>query len=587
MEKRLILALILSFLVVYIYSQIFGTKSPPLKERPEEKEVPLRVQEPLKPALLLAEQGGEQGEEVEVETNLLKVLFTAGGARIKSWRLKEYEEKKKDWGKELRKLEGELAKPETGKGRRKQLEREREKAEEIIELEGRLKRAREEGDEKRAEALENELKVEKGVELVSPEAAKSGIYPLGLWDKEGKELGGIYKHKKEGKRIEFTSRKGNLRIKKTFTFYDDIYKADLLVRIENLSSEGVDQSYLLKWGPGIGREEKAKGGFLGGCASRGSVAPGGEPVSYLKKAGEDKPKAIREKVNKIGRGTRVSHRGEVFWTALGSKYFTYALLPREEARAVVVEKDLEGRTSVGIKMPAAISPGGVTEQRFFLYGGPKKEEDLKEAGLEEVIGFGFFKPIAKILLRLLKFFYKIGKDYGLAIILLSISVKLILTPLTYTSFKSMRAMQRLQPEMNALKEKYKDNPQKMNKEVMKLYREKGVNPLGGCLPLFLQFPIFIALYRVLWNTIELRGTAVPWLWIDDLTSPAIHLVIVMGLTMFLQQKMSTPDPRQGKAMMMMPILFTFIFLSFPAGLVLYWLMYNILSIGEQYFIHRR
>ncbi len=254
----------------------------------------------------------------------------------------------------------------------------------------------------------------------------------------------------------------------------------------------------------------------------------------------------------------------------------------------MVEKDSRGRINVGIEVSSpGLSPGAKSEQRFFLYGGPKKEEELRESGLEEVIGFGFFKPIAKFLLRLLKFFYRMTKDYGLAIILLSASVKLALTPLTYTSFKSMKAMQQLQPEITALRQKYKDSPQKMNREVMKLYRERGANPLGGCLPMLLQFPIFIALYRVLWNTIELRGTAVPWLGITDLTSPAIHLVLVMGVTMFLQQKLSTPDPRQKGMMMMMPILFTFIFLSFPAGLVLYWLMYNILSIIEQRLVHRR
>ena len=152
----------------------------------------------------------------------------------------------------------------------------------------------------------------------------------------------------------------------------------------------------------------------------------------------------------------------------------------------------------------------------------------------------------------------------------------------------MGAMQKIQPQMADLKEKYKDNPQKMNKEVMKLYKERKVNPLGGCLPLFLQFPIFIALYRVLWDTIELRQAN--FLWLKDLSTydPSYILPIIMGATMFIQQKFSpTGSPQQKGMMLFMPIFFTFIFLSFPAGLVLYWLVYNILSIGEQYFIHRR
>ena len=582
MEKRLILALILCFLVLMLFRPKGPARDFQIREETEGKEVPVQSEQPGPPFPSAA----EQGEEVELETDLLRVIFSARGARVKSWRLKEYEEEpKKDWAKALEDLGSRLARANS-ETEREMLERERPRIEEIVRLEERLEKAREEGTGEEIEALENRLTIEKGVEMVSPEIDHSGIYPLGLWGKEGEELGGIYEHRKEGMRVEFTSRKENLRIRKVFTFYDGTYKADLLVEIENLGSAETAQGYILKWGPGIGREEKAKGGF--GCAPRGAVYPGGEPVSYVRKEGKGKPKAIREKASKMEKGTRLSHRGEVFWTALGNKYFAYALLPRQEARSAVVEKDSRGRINVGIEVSSpGLSPGAKSEQRFFLYGGPKKEEELRESGLEEVIGFGFFKPIAKFLLRLLKFFYRMGKDYGLAIILLSASVKLALTPLTYTSFKSMKAMQQLQPEITALREKHKDSPQKMNREVMKLYRERGANPLGGCLPMFLQFPIFIALYRVLWNTIELRGTAVPWLGITDLTSPAIHLVLVMGVTMFLQQKLSTPDPRQKGMMMMMPILFTFIFLSFPAGLVLYWLMYNILSIIEQRLVHRR
>ena len=196
-------------------------------------------------------------------------------------------------------------------------------------------------------------------------------------------------------------------------------------------------------------------------------------------------------------------------------------------------------------------------------------------------------------------------SYGIDIILLTVIIKLLLAPLTHKSFVSMKQMQKLQPQMERLKERFKDDKEKLNKEIMELYRRNKVNPLGGCLPMALQFPVFIGLYNALLTPIELRHA--PFLWIKDLSRPDWEslpftlagwpsflpsgipvLTILMGASMFLQQWMtpSAGDPNQKKMMMLMPLMFTFMFVSFPAGLTVYWLVNNVLSIAQQYLINR-
>jgi len=210
--------------------------------------------------------------------------------------------------------------------------------------------------------------------------------------------------------------------------------------------------------------------------------------------------------------------------------------------------------------------------------------------LDKSINLGWFGIIAKPLLIILKFFYSFTRNYGVAIILLTFLIKIIFHPLSIKSFKSMKEMQRLQPMIKEIKEKYKNDKERMNKEVMELYKRYRVNPLGGCLPMLIQFPVFIALYNALLNSIELRHT--PFiLWIKDLSAKDPYYVtpIIMGVTMLIQQRMTphTGDPTQEKIMYIMPIVFTIMFLNFPSGLVLYWLVNNILSIGQQYFINKK
>jgi len=211
-------------------------------------------------------------------------------------------------------------------------------------------------------------------------------------------------------------------------------------------------------------------------------------------------------------------------------------------------------------------------------------------GAEGLIDFGFFTIVAKPLLWFLKLTNNITKNFGIDIIILSILIKIIFLPLTQISMKSMKEMQKVQPEMSRLKEQFKNDKARLQQETMLLYKRRKINPMSGCLPMLIQIPVFIALYNALQNSIEMRHA--PFiLWIMDLSAkdPIYITPIIMGATMVLQQKMTptAADPAQAKIFMLMPIMFTFLFLNFPSGLVLYWMVTNILSIAHQYYMNKK
>jgi YidC/Oxa1 family membrane protein insertase len=250
-----------------------------------------------------------------------------------------------------------------------------------------------------------------------------------------------------------------------------------------------------------------------------------------------------------------------------------------------------------------LQPGAEKVYRYKLYYGPKKVESLRGLGynLERSVNFGWFDIIARPTLWLLNFLYDYVKNYGIAIILVTIMFKAAFWPISQKGMKSMKNMQKLQPKMVKLKEKYKDDPTKMNQEVMNLYKTYRVNPLGGCLPMVLQIPVFFALYKVLLQSIELRHAPF-MLWITDLSAPdrlfigfdipylggIPVLTLLMGASMYFQQKLTptTADPAQAKIMQFLPVIFTFMFLNFASGLVLYWFINNLLSILQQKLINR-
>ena len=280
------------------------------------------------------------------------------------------------------------------------------------------------------------------------------------------------------------------------------------------------------------------------------------------------------------------------WLGLEDKYFLAAIVPVTEAHfSWLTEVPSVGSSRATLQFPVNLAPSGASRVAFTTFLGPKEYDTLlgQKTGLEEAIEFGWFDWMAKPFLVVLNFFDRYLGNYGIAIIVLTVIIKVLFYPLTKKSLHSMRDMQKMQPQMAALKEKHKGDKERMNKELMELYKRHKINPVGGCLPMVLQIPVFIALYEVLYVAIELRHAPF-FLWITDLSAKDPYYItpVLMGATMFLQQKMtpSAVDPAQQKIMMLMPVIFTFMFLNFPAGLVLYWLVNNVLSIGQQYFVYK-
>ncbi|MFN4148748.1 MAG: membrane protein insertase YidC [Rhodocyclaceae bacterium] len=274
------------------------------------------------------------------------------------------------------------------------------------------------------------------------------------------------------------------------------------------------------------------------------------------------------------------------WVALVQHYFVSAWIPANGPREYFTRK-LDGNLyAAGVIVP--VSGDTLTVP---LYAGPQEQDKLEKIapGLELVVDYGWLTFIAAPLFWVLQWLYKLVGNWGWAIILLTVLIKLIFFPLSAASYKSMAKMRVLTPKLMKLKEMYADDKQRMNLEMMELYKREKVNPLGGCLPILVQIPVFIALYWVLLGTVELRGA--PWLgWITDLSvkDPYYVLPIIMGISMFVQTKLNPtpPDPIQAKIMLWMPIVFTGMFLFFPAGLVLYWTVNNILSIAQQWQVNR-
>ncbi|RLC33234.1 MAG: membrane protein insertase YidC, partial [Deltaproteobacteria bacterium] len=302
--------------------------------------------------------------------------------------------------------------------------------------------------------------------------------------------------------------------------------------------------------------------------------------------------------------------GKINWIALQDRYFLGSVIPEkmDDARVRILQHEgglLESRLITEMKN---INPGQAKRFVFDIYFGPKSMKVLKgmNNGLDKAVNFGMFDILAKPCLWLMNFLYGFIPNYGIAIIILTVITKLLLWPLGNKSYRSMGEMKKIQPLMAELREKYKDDKKRMNQELMSLYKVYKINPMGGCLPMVVQIPVFFALYRMLYQAIELRHAPF-FLWINDLSAPdrLMHfdfsipfmeppygipvLTIVMGATMFLQQKLtpSPGDPAQAKMMMFMPIIFTVIFINFSSGLVLYWLINNILSIAQQHYIQKK
>ncbi len=283
------------------------------------------------------------------------------------------------------------------------------------------------------------------------------------------------------------------------------------------------------------------------------------------------------------------------WVAMVQHYFVSAWVPpRDDKNAFSLRKlsgqdvYLMGFTGKNLNIPA----GGFGEYQAQFYVGPKDQKTLSELAeyLDLTVDYGFLWMVAKPIFAAMKWIYAVVGNWGWAIILLTFVIKILLYPLSATSLRSMAKMRNLQPEMTRLKELYGDDRQKMSQELMGLYKKEKVNPAGGCFPMLLQMPVFLALYWVLLESVEIRH--MPWIfWIQDLSAkdPYFILPLVMGASMLLMQKMQPmpTDPMQAKVMQLMPIMFTFFFMIFPAGLVLYWTINNLLSMLQQWYVNNQ
>ncbi len=379
---------------------------------------------------------------------------------------------------------------------------------------------------------------------------------------------------KEKKRLVFSKTYDTVKVEKIFTFDPAGYVIGLEVKVHNLTSSPITQTPRLNWYQYV------------------------DPQKVDDYYGHDGPAISlggsieRQEVKKIA--SEIILGPNVLWGAFETKYFIASFIPENPALTnVVMTRSADNMVAVGMKGRKELIPGGQNSVfSYSLYLGPKQYDLLKTlgVGLESAIDFGWFKWLAIPALWILNFLYGFVLNYGIAIIILTTIIKIIFWPLGNLSYKSMNAMKKLQPKIEALKEKHKNDQSKIGQETMALYRENKVNPFSGCLPMLIQIPVFFGLYKALMYSIELRQSPL-FFWIQDLSAPDPYYItpVIMGATQFISQKMTPAmgDPMQQKIMLLMPVVFTFFFLNFPAGLVIYWLFNNILQIGQQYYINKK
>lgn len=382
--------------------------------------------------------------------------------------------------------------------------------------------------------------------------------------------------------LRFTGEVDGMRVVREFLFRADTYLMTEKLRLTPIGDQ----------------PRSVRLGFT--VASNASAATGGQYDS-MRVAWDLGGKFKEDSDTKDLSSTGVQDKGQISWAATMSTYFMNAVAPAD-----TLDLTLKGRLQneiyrAALERPDLVVPAGAeTEVEVSYWVGPKVRSLLQQApnNLVATIDLGMFSIIAKALLWLLQYFYDYVHNWGVAIILLTVLIKAVFWPLTAKSYASMEKMKKLQPMMTSLREKYADNKEQLNKEVMGLYKTYGVNPASGCVPILVQLPVFFGLYQALLTSIELRHasfiTYLPgtdMLWLADLSAKDPYYItpIIMGVTMFLQQKMSPPagDPMQQKIMMFLPLIFTGMFLTFPSGLVLYWLVNNVLSIAQQWLMMRK
>jgi len=548
---RAILAIVLAFFILLGYQYLFVApeqeQQQPVAEKameaPQPKSSPQEEQpSPPSAAIVQAEQPAQfdqpvnlparQGRDIIVETSQYRAVIAETGGGIKSFKLKKYRE---------------------------------------------------------TSAPDAELK-----ELVTTDSYKDlplyftwGVeprraqVPLFVADKEALKI-----EAGESQTLTMTAQlSSGLQITRRMTFAPDSYLINMAVEIYNRSETPLQGSAFMSLTNRPFTSTSARYLFYG-------------PAVLLDgKLQEIKPKDLEEAGQTL--------QGNITWVAFEGTYFMTGVIPeKQDNQTLKLSAEGEMVNSLLLNTEEIIPAGGLLQYNYQAYFGPKRITTLREAGhdLERVVNFGWFDKIARPALYLLNFFYGYVGNYGIAIILVTVLIKILFWPIAQKGLKSMKNMQKIQPKMAKLKEKYKNDSARLNQEMMNLYKTYKVNPLGGCLPMILQIPVFFALYKVLLQAIELRHAPF-MLWITDLSAPDRLMVgvdipylggipvltLLMGGSMFLQQKMtpSPADATQAKIMMFLPVIFTFMFLNFASGLVLYWLVNNLLSIAQQYIINKQ
>ena len=369
-----------------------------------------------------------------------------------------------------------------------------------------------------------------------------------------------------------------VEVTRTYRFTRDSYVVEVQVEVVNRSSEAWAGAMYGQLQRG---EPESEGGLFRTYTYTGGILSGPEKpyekVDFSDMASQDVDRDVAGG-----------------WVAMIQHYFAAAWVPGAEQTNHYYSKSFaNGRSAIGVVTPThTIRPGDTGELSLLLYVGPKIQERMESVAphLERTVDYGWLWLIAEPLFWLLNWIHGFVGNWGWAIIILTFLIKLVFFQLSATSYKSMARMRKLQPRITTLRERYSADKQRMNQAMMELYREEKINPLGGCLPIVVQIPVFIALYWVLLESVELRQASFIG-WLDDLSlhDPYFVLPILMGVTMLIQQKLNPtpPDPMQAKIMMALPFVFTFFFLFFPSGLVLYWFVNNVLSIIQQWVITKK
>ncbi len=530
MEKRLLLAIVLSFGVVFLYNLVFLKKEPPsqpvaqptaeIEKAPEQKPA---IEQPKEPEETSTAQefkaaAAETEEDIVVDTPLYRAIWNNKGAQLLSWKLKEL---KNDNGENL--------------------------------------------------------------ELISVQSVELGRFPFLLLTEnvEFDDMINNAPYRFSSSRLELTGgEQGELRfeyatetgtrIEKIFTFHGQSYDFDIQI---NLWRNGQKITPRIIWGPSFGNltaEELKK-----------RIGGGGAGVTVY--AGN---KLLRNEEQRYKLENSLYNFAD--WVAYDSNYFTALFLaPPQKMSAAFVREEVNQVPFYFLVFDIPVK----------AYIGPKDVDRLMELdpNAKKIIRYGFFGWMASILHTAIKAIHTAIPNWGFCIIILTIIIKILFFPLTYSSTKSMAKMQELQPKMKAIRAKYKKAKQdiaqrrKMNEEIMNLYKEHGVNPAGGCLPMLIQLPIFWGFFRMLAISLEFRQS--PFIfWIKDLSvhDPVYVTPILMGITQYISQKMTptSADPTQQRMMMIMPVVMTIFFMNFSSGLVIYWLTNNVLQIGQQYIMNR-